>query len=170
MKRYCKLASVCVIFLLAVSLSASADSTDSFSGALTQVSNGTVSGSFTLNSQTGEFSNVSISFASSVLGNGNANPGSVNGYRDASGQWAFLWWGFASNGDFVLYDVSFLANGTFQATGGIGDWHGDHGKFNLSVPEGGAKLTYLMLSALAVFGGILISGKQRRSTRTAQSN
>lgn len=37
------------------------------------------------------------------------------------------------------------------------------------VPEGGAEVTYLMLSGIAVCAGILISGKRRRATSAAQS-
>jgi hypothetical protein len=160
MKRYFKLALVGAAFLLAVSLSAFADS-DGFSGTLKGVSNGTVSGTFSLNSQTGQFSNVDLSFASSILGNGNADPGSVQGKKGANGLWSFQWWGFASNGDLVAYDVNLLANGTFQVTGGIADWHHDDGTFNMLAPEGGAPLSYLILSGLLVIGGILLAGKQR---------
>jgi hypothetical protein len=163
MRRYLKLATVCAAFLLAASLCASAGSIDSFSGQLKGVANGTVSGTFSLNSQTGQFSNVYISFSGSGLGSGNADPGSLMGHKGADGLWSFLWWGSASNGDLVLYDVKLLANGTFQVIGGIADWHGDNGRFNLLVPEGGAPLSYLMLSALAMVAGILVSGKQRRS-------
>jgi hypothetical protein len=38
------------------------------------------------------------------------------------------------------------------------------------VPEGETPLSYLMLSGIAMFAGILISGKQRRTRRTAQSS
>jgi hypothetical protein len=162
MKRYFKLATVCATFFLAASICASAGSVDSFSGALQGVSNGTVSGTFSFNSQSGQFSNVDLSFASSILGNGNADPGSVQGHKGANGLWSFQWWGFASNGDIVVYDVSLNANGTFQASGGVADWHGDDGSFNMAVPEGGARLSYLILSGLVVIGGIFVSGKQRR--------
>ena len=92
------------------------------------------------------------------------------GHKGANGQWSFQWWGLANNGDFVLYDVTLNANGTFQAIGGIADWHGDHGKFDLSVPEGGARMSYLMLSAIVALGGILLSGKQRRGIHTPRSS
>jgi hypothetical protein len=38
-----------------------------------------------------------------------------------------------------------------------------------NVPEGGAEVTYLLLSGIAVLAGILISGKQRRATHAARS-
>jgi hypothetical protein len=168
--RHFKLATICAVFVLAVSMSAFAGSVNNFSGALTGVSNSQVSGWFSFNSQTDQFSNVSISFASSILGNGNASPGSVITHQGPGGQWWFQWWGFASNGDIVAYKVTLNANGTFQATGGIADWQGDKGMFNLSVPEGGTRVGYLMLSAIAVFGGIFISSKQRRGTATDHSS
>jgi hypothetical protein len=170
MRRYLNLAAVCAAFLLAVSISASAGSIDNFSGKLGGVANGTVSGTFSLNSTTGQFSNVYLSFSGAGLGSGNVDPGSVMGHKGLGGLWSFAWWGTASNGDFVLYDVKLLANGTFVATGGVTDWRGDNGGFNMAVPEGGTPLSYLMLSALAMAAGILISRKQRCGLPTDQSN
>jgi hypothetical protein len=170
MRRYLNLVAVCAVFLLTVSISASAGSIDSFSGTLSGVANGTVSGTFALDTTTGQFSNVYLSFSGAGLGSGNVDPGSVMGHKGLNGQWSFLWWGTSSNGDFVLYDVKLLANGTFVATGGVTDWHGDNGGFNLMVPEGGTPLTYLMLSMLAMAAGIVISRKQRCGLRTHESN
>ena len=165
MRRYFKLAAVSTAILLAASNCASAGSIDSFSGKLNGVSNGTVSGTFLLNTQTGQFSNVYLSFSGLGLGSGNVDPGTVNGHKGLDGLWSFWWGGKASNGDYVLYDVKLLANGTFQVVGGITDAHGDNGVFKMTVPEGGTPVSYLMLSALAMFAGILISGKQRRGLR-----
>ncbi|MGA9963623.1 MAG: hypothetical protein WBQ10_00325, partial [Terriglobales bacterium] len=68
MMRYLKLASVSALFLLAASLSAFANSNDSFSNVnLTGVS-GTVSGNFTFNSSNDTFSGLSLSFGGSVFG------------------------------------------------------------------------------------------------------
>jgi len=63
-----------------------------------------------------------------------------------------------------------LATGRYQDFGDIYNWR-NRGDFNyLSVPEGGSGLAYLFMSALAVSGGIFMSGKDRRSARTAQSS
>ena len=69
MRRYGKLAGVCGLFLLAMSLTASAGSIDQFkNAALTGVSKGgTVSGSFSFNSKTDQFSNITVSIVSSVF-------------------------------------------------------------------------------------------------------
>jgi hypothetical protein len=170
MKRYCKALGVCVLFLMAVSLSASAGSSnDAFSGAALVGTSGTVSGSFTFNSSNDTFSNLSLSFNGGLFGGANAS----NGGGKATcilGLCGFTWQAQASDGAWVTDTIVFnLKTGQFDDFGGIYNWKNQGGDFNyLSLPEGGAKLTYLMLSAIAVFGGILISGKQRRPTRTAQ--
>jgi hypothetical protein len=159
MKRYFKLAAVCAAFVLSVAMSASAGSTDNFSGPLTGVANSTVTGSFSFNSATDQFTNVSLSFTSPifVLGKGNVDPGSLNGSKGS-----FQWKGWANNGDFVIYDVTVNANGTFQVTADVSNWQ-NYGKFNyMSVPEGGSRLAYLFMSAIAMFGAIFFSGKNRR--------
>jgi|SRR5271165_2340439 len=169
MRRSYKLASICAVSLLFMCLPAFADSNDNFSNVQLQGASGTVSGSFTFNSQTDRFSNVSISFVSPVFGTVNVNLGNFMGQQGWNGLWGFKWWGLASNGDFVQYNVTLNANGTFQVSGGIADWQGDHGTFNyLSVPEGGARLSYLTLSGLAILAGIFVSGKQRRAPNTVR--
>jgi hypothetical protein len=174
MRRYCKLASVCALFLLAVSLSASAGSINNFdfeNATLTGVSKGgTVSGSFSFNSKTDQFSNISISFVSSVFGTVDASdPRWGNGSYQGKGWWEFTWKPKV-DGDTIVYSMLFnTITGQFQASGSIANWQNQKGNFDLSVPEGGTPLSYLMLSGLAVFAGILISGKQRRAKRTAQS-
>jgi hypothetical protein len=58
----------------------------------------------------------------------------------------------------------------FEVGGGIGNRR-KQGDFNyISVPDGGTPLSYLMLSGIAMFAGILIYGKQRRTRRIAQSS
>jgi hypothetical protein len=57
----------------------------------------------------------------------------------------------------------------FEVGGGIRN-RSNQGDFNyISVPEGGTPLSYLVLSGIAMFAWILISGKQCRTRRTAQS-
>lgn len=172
MRRYCKLASVCALFVLVVSLSASAGTIDLFKNAtLTGVSQGgTVSGQFSFSSTTHQFSSISVSFVSNAFGTINvSDPNSING-KYANGQWWFSWstW---KNGDWITYAVCYNpATNQFTAGGWIANWR-QQGKFDYSsIPEGGTPLSYLMMSGLAVLAGILISGKQRRISRTTQSS
>jgi hypothetical protein len=169
MFRYSKLASVFALFVLAVSISASAGSDDSFSGAkLTGVSQGgTASGTFFFNTTTHQFSDIAVSFVSSVFGNVNANyQGSINGTY-ANGLWSFQW-SKVKNGDLIKYKISFNpVTGQFTASGSIANWW-NQGNFNMSVPEGETPLSYLMLSGFAMFAGIVIAGKRRRAARIAQ--
>jgi hypothetical protein len=167
-----KLFSACTLFLLAVSLTASAGSLDQFkNAALTGVSKGgTVSGSFSFNSQTDQFSNISVSFVSSAFGNVNANdPSSGHGTYVGKGWWEYTWL-TKVDGDTVVYSMLFNpTTNQFDVGGGIGNWS-NQGEFNyLSVPEGGTPLAFLMLSGLAMFAGILIAGKQRRLSCTVRS-
>jgi hypothetical protein len=167
MKRYSKLAAMCGMFVLAVSICASAGSSDNFSGPLTGVSNSTVTGSFSFNSATDQFTSVSLSFTSLILGDGKVGPLSINGTKGPNGQWSFQWWGFAKNGDLVIYDVTLNANGSFQVAASVADRQ-NYGGFNyMSVPEGGSRLAYLFMSAAAVFGAILFSGKNRRTAKSS---
>jgi len=165
MRRYFNSASVCILFLLAVSLSASATSNDSFSNVNLVGTSGAVSGSFTFNSSTDSFSGISLSFNGGLFGGASASDGGGKA-TCFLGLCGFYWQGKASDGAWVTDTIIFnLKTGQYDTFGGIYQWR-QGGDFNyLSVPEGGAKLTYLMLSAIAVFGGILISGKQRRITR-----
>lgn len=167
-KRYFKSVTVCGMFLLAVSLSAFAGSSnDVFSGAALVGTSGTVSGGFTFNTSTDQFSNISLSFNGGVFGGATASSSGGQGacYQGFCG---FYFQGKASDGSWVTDTIIVnLKTGQFDDLGGIYNWKNQGGDFNyLSVPEGGANLTYLMLSAMAVFGGILLSGKQRRITRT----
>jgi len=173
MKRFGKLASVCALFLLAMSLSAYANSNDSFHNAtLTGVHHGgDVSGTFDFNSTTHEFSDISVSFVSSVFGNVNASDfGSINGtYNHATGNWSFQWQTI-KNGDLITYDVVYNPKtNQFTASGSIQNWW-KQGNFNyMAVPEGGNSLFYLMFSSVALCAGFLASRKRRRALRTAQS-
>jgi hypothetical protein len=163
--RHFKLATICAVFVLAVSMSAFAGSVNNFSNVqLTGGSGNTfASGSFTFtgNASGGTFSNLSLSF------NGAFNDVATNGGGQAfcAKGWCGFAWKTKVDGDFVWNIIAFNpSNGQIQEWGGIADSQ-NYGNFKfLSVPEGGARLSYLMLSAMAVFGGIFLSGKQRRST------
>jgi hypothetical protein len=163
MKRYFKFAAVCAAFVLSVAMCAFAGSSDQFSGPLTGVANSTISGSFSYNSSTEQLTGVTLSFTSAILGSGIADPGSLQGTKNSNGLWTFQWWGFASDGDLVIYDATLNANGTFQVSGDVDNLQNQkYGGFNMAVPEGSSALAYLLLSAGAIFGGIFMSGKNRR--------
>jgi len=170
MFRCSKLVAVFTLFVLAVSLCASAGPIDNFSGAkLTGVSQGgTVSGTFSFSTTTHQFSSIAVSFVSSVFGNVNATcQGWINGTY-ANGLWSFQW-STVKNGDLINYKINFNpATGQFTASGSIANWW-NQGKFSMSVPEGETPLSYLMLSGFAMFAGIVIAGRRRRALRTARS-
>ena len=173
MRRYDKLAGVCGLFLLAMSLTASADSIDQFkNAALTGVSKGgTVAGSFSFNNKTDQFSNISVSIVSSVFGKINvSDPHSGHGTYEGQGWWEYTW-KTKVHGDTIVYSMLFnTITNRFEVGGAIGNRR-KQGDFNyISVPEGGTPLSYLMLSGIAMFAGILIYGKQRRTRRIAQSS
>jgi hypothetical protein len=165
-----KLASVSALFVLAVSLSAFANSNDSFSNVnLTGVS-GTVSGSFAFNSATDTFSHISLSFNGGVFNGVDASDGGGKG-TCILGVCGFTFQEHVPHGGWVSDTILVnLKTGQFEDLGGIykGRKGGD---FNyMSVPEGGTPLSYLMLSGFAILAGILISGKRRRTLRTAHSS
>jgi hypothetical protein len=176
MRRFCKVSSVCAIFLLAVSMSAFAGSTSFNNAALTGISGGgDVSGTFSFDSVTHQLSNIAISFASSAFGNVNANDGSksINGvYNSSTGNWSFQWQTL-KNGDLITYDVLYNPiTGQYTASGEIQNFW-DQGKFkynDMQIPEGGTQLSYLALSGLAMFAGILIAKKHRPVARTTHSS
>jgi hypothetical protein len=152
-------------------LSAYANSNDSFqNAALTGVSGGgDVSGTFGFNN--GKFSDISVSFVSTVFGNVSAtDSGSINGiYNSAKGTWSFQWQTI-KGWDLITYDVVYNpSTNQFTASGSIQNlW--DQGKFNyMQVPEGGNSLAFLLLSGIALFVAIFLSRKQRRPLRAAQS-
>ena len=161
MKRYLKLSSGCAIFLLAMCLSASANSNYQFSNlALTGVS-GTVSGSFTYNASSDTFSGISLTFTGGVFGGVKASNSGGNG--SCKQNLCGFYWQTTSKGNTVWNAIVInLQTGQYQEFGSISNSQ-NKGFFDYQpVPEGGATLGYLMLSGIAVFGGIVISGKKRR--------
>ena len=167
MGQICKRLSVCAAFLLVLSLPAFAGSVYNFSSqSITGNSGSTVSGSFTFtpSGSGGTFSNLSLSFNGGVFNGINAS--------DPSGGNAICWHGSCrfswkeQVGKIWVWDtiVLNLKTGAYQDFGGIYSWR-NQWNFDppLPVPEGGTPLAYLMLSGLAVFAGILLSGKKRRT-------
>jgi hypothetical protein len=170
MMQSLKLASVSALFVLAVSLSAFANSGDSFSNVnLTGVS-GTVSGSFVFNSATDTFSSISLSFGGTVFGQDQASNGGGHG-TCAFGFCGYSWQTKLSDGDWVWDTIVLnLKTGQYKDFGGVYNFENKGGFNYMSVPEGGTPMPYLLLSGFAILAGILISGKRRRTLRTVQSS
>lgn len=171
MGRQLKIFAVCALFLLVVSLPASASSVCNFSSVkLTGNSGSNVSGTFTFDPSTNSFSNISMSFNGGVFNNVLANDPKGGKGIYLPGQGYLFTWITNVKGDWLWCSMLFNpSTGQFQEWGGISNGN-SYGRFDyLSVPEGGTELTYLMLSGIAVFGGILVSNKQRRTTRSSQS-
>jgi hypothetical protein len=166
MMRNIKLATVCVMFLLAVSLSASACSGDCFTNVnLAGNSGGTASGSFTFNTSTDTFSNLSVSFNGGLF-SGKSAQDSKGGGGCILGICGFSWKSTVG-GDTVWNTIILnLKTGQFEDLGGIYNWRNQAGNFNyLAVPEGGNSLTYLLLSGIALFVAIFTSRKRRHAMR-----
>jgi hypothetical protein len=153
MRRYCGLVSVCAMFLLVVCLPALAGPVNGFSGAtLSGISAPSASGFSST-----EFSHAPVSFGGNWMFAGvRVTNRHVSGYSISEGSFSGGSFSEDSDGGFSRKD---------RRHGGCGERKDCH-----SIPEGGAEVTYLMLSGIAVFAGILISGKQRRATRAVQSN
>jgi hypothetical protein len=159
MMRSLKLASVFSLFLLAMSLSTFADSSNDFSGAtLSGISATGASGSFAFSSSTDKFSNAPQSFGGNSISEGVKVTNRLrSGYFISEGSFSggsFSGGSFSDDSDEGLFGEDRL--------------NGKHRK-KWNVPEGGADVTYLLLSGIAVLAGILISGKQRRATHAARS-
>jgi hypothetical protein len=170
MGRHLKVLAVCALFFLVAALPASAGTIYNFSNvALTGSSGSSASGGFNFDPNTHVFSNVSISFNGGAFGGVQANAPNGQGiYLQGKGYLFSLLTTVQGNlvWSSILFDPS---TGQFREWGGISNWK-DYGGYDyMSVPEGGAELTYLLLSGIVVFGGILISGKQRRTARSSQS-
>jgi hypothetical protein len=168
MFRYSKLASVFALFVLAVSISASAGSNNSFSNVnLTGIS-GTVSGQFTFDPMKNSFSGLTLTFNGGIFDGVKAGNGGGKG-NCLLGLCQYTWLKQMNGGAWVWETIVFnLKNGTFQDFGGIYKGKYDGGFNYMSVPEGETALSYLMLSGFAMFAGIVVAGKRRRAARIAQ--
>jgi hypothetical protein len=162
MMRSLKLASVFSLFLLAMSLSAFADSSNDFSGAtLSGISATGASGSFAFSSSTDKFSNAPQFFGGNSIFEGvKVTNRLTSGYFISEGSFSggsFSGGTFSDDSDRISLDEKHRH-------------HGCEGREHChSVPEGGTEPAYLLLSGVAVLAGILISGKQRRATHAARS-
>jgi len=167
MSRSLKLATICAVFLLAVSLSASACSGDCFSNVnLAGNSGGNASGSFTFNTSTDTFSNLSVSFNGGVF-NGMSASDNKGGGGCVLGICGISWKTIV-NGDTVWNTIILnLKTGQFEDIGGIYNWK-NQGNFKyMAVPEGGNALAYLLLCGIALFVAIVTSRKRRHAMRAA---
>jgi hypothetical protein len=166
MRRCCKVLAVSAVFLLVASLPALAGSINNFSNVkLSGNSGSSVSGSFSFDNTTHVFSGISISFNGGVFGGVQANGPQGQGIY-VPGQGYIFSWGTAVQGNWIWNSILFNPlTGQLHEYGGIYNWKNSGGFDYLSVPEGDAGLSYLMLSGMAVLAGSLISGKQRRTTR-----
>jgi hypothetical protein len=169
MRRYYEIAAICALYLMIVVLPASAGTINNFSNVqLTGNSNSTVSGSFSFNATTHVFSNIAISFNGGAFNGVQANQAMGQAHYIAGQGYVFTW-NTNVNGNWIGNMVVFTSSGQFHEYGGIAKGNKYGGFDYLLVPEGGTQLSYLMLSGIAVFGGLLLSGKRRRSA-LAQSS
>ena len=172
MCRSYKVAVVSVTFLLVVSLPAFASSSYNFSNQkLTGSSGSNLSGSFTFTGTAsgGTFSNLSLSFNGGAFAGINASDVSGGKATCSLGFCGFSWKTQVSGGWVWNTIVLNVSTGQYWDLGKIYNWQNQWNFDPMPVPEGGAELTYLMLSGIAVFGGILISSRRRRTTRLSQS-
>jgi len=170
MKRYCKWAGVCVVFSVLLCLPAFAGSVYSFSNeTLTGSSGSTVSGSFTFTGSAsgGTFSNLSLSFNSGAFAGINASDAGGGKATCLLGFCGFSWQTQVGNVWVWNSIVLNIRTGQYWDLGGIANWQNQWNFDPMPLPEGGAELSYVMLSAMAVFGGIFVSSKQRRAMRSS---
>jgi hypothetical protein len=152
-----------VLLLLAASPTAKADPINTFSFSTNLVgASGTVSGSFTFNSQTHSFSNVSLTFSSPIFGNFQLTPNPQNG-------WIFYYSGWVGSNQVVYTIIINPFNPSqFWVLGSISDKKGDYAGYGyIQVPEGNDGLSYLLASAMVLLGAIGVAvGKQREALQT----
>jgi hypothetical protein len=169
MRRYFGTLGVAALFLLLACLPASAGPICNFCGVtLKGVANTTASGTFSFSN--GQFSNISISFSgNSMFGGIQAiDTKAIAGHLDKkTGFWSFVWTTHVQ-GNSIVYSILFNpTTNQFWALGSIYKNRNNGGYFDnyFTVPEGGAILSYLFLSGAAVFAGIILSGRQRRTAQ-----
>jgi hypothetical protein len=165
MCRSLTLAGISFCLLLAVCLPAKADTINTFNFSTNLVgASGTVSGSFTFNTQTNTFTSASLTFNSPIFGNFMISaPNPQNGF--------LFVFGTQAAGNAILYSI--LVNpfnlSQYWVSGGIAG-HGGYGNFNYTpVPEGAEWFLYLIPAACVMFGGIVLAGKQRQTLHAVRA-
>lgn len=150
---------ICVAsFLFALVLPASAGSiSGSYTSAVLGVKGETVTATFTFNTSSDQFSNVTLAFNGGVFG------GFTESY---SGCGIGLSCRFSdpASGDSLLYFIGLNKNFSQYGAGGA-VWNGHSagifgytGSPSPSVPEGGSNFSYLAPAGLVIFGGIFLNG------------
>lgn len=157
MKSYLKLGVLFCLIALSVGAYAGSIETFNYSTTVAGVSNTRVQGTFNFNTSTDTFTLASLSFV------GNSIFGGLSGTVTRPQFGNTFVFDKVINGYTVSYDIVFNPqNGSYTANGSISTG-GTVGTFKYSqVPEGGARLSYLLASGLTLLAGIALAGKQRR--------
>lgn len=158
MKSYFKLGVALCVIAFSIGASAGSIKTFNYSTVASGVSNTTVLGTFKYNTVTGTFTSESLSFV------GNSIFGGLSGTVTKPQSGSTFLFNATLGGYTVSYTIvlNLLDPGSYTANGNI--THGlTTARFAYGqVPEGGAQLSYLAASGLALFAGMLLAGKQRR--------
>ncbi len=150
---------ICVASVLfAAVLPASAGSVSgSYTSAVLGAPGETVTATFTFNTSSDQFTNLTLAFKGSVFG---ALTESYTGCGTGL-SCSFLQ---LAGGDWLLYSIGLNKNFSQYAAGGS-VWNtksagifGYAGSTSPSVPEGGSKFSYLAPAGLVIFGGIFLNG------------
>lgn len=169
MKGYSRLLSCVVSLLFAAVLPASAGSiSGSYTSAVLGVTGETVTATFTFNTSSDQFTNLTLAFNGGVFG---ALTESYTGCGTGL-SCSFLQ---LAGGDWLLYSIGLNKTFSEYAAGG-GVWNaksggifGYAGSPSPSVPEGGSNFSYLAPAGLVIFGGIFLNGFLRPRVRRQQN-
>jgi hypothetical protein len=157
MKSYFKLGVLLCVIALSIGAYAGSIETFNYSTAVSGVSNTTVQGTFNFNTSTDTFTLASLSFV------GNSIFGGLSGTIMNPQFGNTFVFNKIIDGYTVSYDIVLNPlNGSYTADGSI-TTGGTIGTFKYSqVPEGGARLSYLLASGLTLLAGIALAVKPRR--------
>jgi len=157
MKSYIKSGLVISVLALSISAFAGSVSTFDYSTKLTGVSNTSLQASFTYNTNTDTFTKETLTFVGGIF-----DGVSVTITQPQHGD--TFTFDKKVNGDTIDYTIVFNPlTGTYDAYGTITKGRNEgYFQYNTQSPEGGNALSYLAASALALFAGIVLAGKQRR--------
>ena len=151
---------ICVASLLfAAVLPASAGSVSgSYTSAVIGfgVTGETVTATFTFNTSSDQFSNVTLAFKGGVFDRFTES-------YSGCGKGLSCSFSHAASGDLLLYSIGLNENfSQYVAVGTVSNTNFALGGFGYtgspSVPEGGSKFSYLAPAGLVIFGGIFLSG------------
>jgi len=156
----CQFAKRVALVLIALVLPAAASTiTDKYSEVVSGVPNETANVSLTFNPKTDAITG-SIGFLGGVFG---GITDKFSGVAKCTGTTCVFVLNTTVKGDHLSYTVTFSdPSGSLKLIGANGDIWNTKANGTFAVPEGGSKLSYLVPSGIALLGGILLSGKQRR--------